>query len=113
MAQIEAATTAATFQLVVLMIVRSEGRFMAGPAISSARAAPTGAPAASKTKASGISKNVGSASGTANVATKITAMRFALDDAKALAGFAVVSSSSSATGSARLRSGRCLFVPQS
>src|SRR5688572_4557236 len=78
MAQIEAATTAATFQLVVLMMVRSEGRLMAGPAMSSARAAPTGAPDASKTNASGISKNVGRASGTANVATNITAMNFAL-----------------------------------
>src|SRR6266850_4699416 len=84
--QTEAATTAATFQLVLLVIVSSEGRLIAGPAISRAKAAPIGAPALSNTNAKGISKNVGSASGTANVATTITANNFALGDVNAFAG---------------------------
>src|SRR3982074_3381275 len=78
----EAATTAATFQLVDLMIVSSDGRLTAGPAMSRAIAAPTGAPELSNTKASGISKNVGSASGMANVATTMTANNLALGDVK-------------------------------
>src|SRR5437867_105943 len=78
--QTEAATTAATFQLVDRMMVSSEGRLTAGPAMSKAKAAPTGAPELSNTKASGISKNVGRASGTANVATTTTDNNFPLDD---------------------------------
>ena len=84
--QSEAATKAATFHLVDLMIVSNEGRLIAGPAIRSAKAAPSEAPNASNTKASGISKNVGKASGSAKVATSITATNFELGDTKMLAG---------------------------
>src|SRR5712692_5374694 len=67
--QIDAATRAATFQFVDRVIVSSEGRFTDGPAMSNATAAPTGAPDPSNIRASGISKKVGSASGTAKAAT--------------------------------------------
>ena len=50
-------------------MVKSEGRFTEGPAMSIATAAPIGAPAESRINANGISKNVGIASGTAIKAT--------------------------------------------
>ena len=65
----DAATMAATFQFVDLIIVSSEGRFTDGPAISSATAAPAGAPEPSRIRARGISKKVGNANGTATAAT--------------------------------------------
>src|SRR5712692_6953942 len=67
--QIDAATMAATFQFVDRVIVSSEGRFTDGPAMSNATAAPTGAPDPSSIRASGISKKVGNANGTATAAT--------------------------------------------
>ena len=74
---IDAATMAATFQLVERMIVSSDGRFTDGPATSNATAAPIGAPDPSNIRASGISKNVGNASGTAKAATIIIARNIA------------------------------------
>jgi hypothetical protein len=65
------ATEVATFELVDRAIVKSEGKLMAGPAMSIATAAPAGAPAESSSSANGISKNVGIASG---AATRATAM---------------------------------------
>ena len=59
---------------------------MDGPAISRAKAAPTGASNPSNTIASGISKKVGSARGTANVATTMTATNLACGDVKTLMG---------------------------
>ena len=67
--QMDDATTAETFQFVERMIVSSEGRFTEGPAIKRATAAPTGAPDPSSIRASGISKKVGNANGTATAAT--------------------------------------------
>jgi len=74
---IDPATRAATFQFVDRVIVNREGRFTDGPAMSSATAAPRGAPEASSIRASGISKNVGNANGTAKAATATTARNFA------------------------------------
>src|SRR5213593_2896547 len=68
------ATEAATFQPAVRAVAKSDGRLIAGPANSNATAAPVGNPADSKLKASGISRNVGKASGTARVATNRIAM---------------------------------------
>ena len=74
----DAATTAETFQFVERMIVSSEGRFTDGPAMSNATAAAaTGAPDPSSIRASGISKNVGNASGTATAATTTMARSLA------------------------------------
>src|SRR5215510_3649423 len=72
--KIENATAPATFQFVDRAIVKSEGRLMAGPAIITAIAAPAGAPAESNKSASGISKKVGIASGSAISATIIVAI---------------------------------------
>src|SRR5262249_26786052 len=67
------ASTTAIFQCVYLATVNNEGKLTAGPANNSAAAAPAGAPAASNPSASGISKNVGRANGTATSAvSKIT-----------------------------------------
>ena len=44
--QIDAATSAGTFQPVERATVNSDGRFVAGPAMRTATAAPTGIPAA-------------------------------------------------------------------
>ena len=63
-----AATVPATFQLLVRAMVNNDGRFTAGPAISRGTTAARGAPAEIKINARGISKNVGSASGTAMIA---------------------------------------------
>ena len=71
------ATTAETFQFVERMIVSSEGRFTEGPAIKRATAAPIGAPELSSIRASGISKKVGNASGTAMAATTTMARSLA------------------------------------
>ena len=60
------------FQFVERATVNKDGRLTEGPATSSATAAPTGAPDASRIRASGISKNVGNASGTATAATTAT-----------------------------------------
>ena len=72
-AQISRASVTAGFQLVVLASVKSDGRLTAGPAISSVSAAPSGAPAAMRPRASGISKKVGKANGTATAAVTVTA----------------------------------------
>src|SRR5260221_5080055 len=74
---IDTATMAATFQFVDLIIVSSEGRLTDGPAIRSATAAPTGAPDPSSIRASGISKKVGNANGTATAATTAMARSLA------------------------------------
>src|SRR5260370_41381515 len=75
--QMDAATTAETFQFVERMIVSSEGRFTEGPAIKRATAAPIGAPELSSIRASGSSKKVGNASGTATAATTTMARSLA------------------------------------
>ena len=75
--QTDAATRAATLQFVDLVIVSSEGRFTDGPAIRSATAAPAGAPDPSSIRASGISKKVGNANGTATAATTAMARNLA------------------------------------
>src|SRR5213594_2550909 len=62
------ATAAATFHPLTRPTLNSEGRFTAGPAKSSATAAPSGNPPASRPRESGISRNVGRANGTATVA---------------------------------------------
>src|SRR2546423_8920684 len=64
-AKIAKAKAPATFQFVDRAIVNSDGKLTAGPAIIIATAAPAGAPADSRSNASGISKNVGIAKGTA------------------------------------------------
>src|SRR5262249_9908851 len=69
----EAATAPATFQFVERAIVKSDGRLIAGPAIMIATAGPAGAPTESNSSASGISKKVGIASGTAIIATTMVA----------------------------------------
>ena len=74
---IDAASMPATFQFVDLIIVSSEGRLTDGPAISNATAAPIGAPELSNIRASGISKNVGNANGTARAATTTMARNLA------------------------------------
>src|SRR5215467_15125822 len=72
-AQITAANVAAIFQSVKFASANRDGRLMTGPAKSSTAAAPIGPPAAAIPRASGISKNVGSAIGTAIEATTTTA----------------------------------------
>src|SRR2546425_8976692 len=79
---IDAATIAATFQFVDLIIVSSEGRLTDGPAIRSATAAPAGAPDPSSIRASGISKKVGNANGTATAATTAMARNLAAVESK-------------------------------
>src|SRR3989441_13338232 len=83
---IDAATMAATFQFVDLIIVSSEGRLTDGPAIRSATAAPIGAPEPSSIRASGISKKVGNASGTAMAATTAMARNLAAVESKVRTG---------------------------
>src|SRR5688572_28976796 len=82
----ESATMLATFQFVARPIVSSDGRLIAGPAISIATAAAGGAPADSKMRANGISKKVGMASGTATTATAKTTKIFAPVESNAPAG---------------------------
>src|SRR5262245_62694503 len=72
-AQITADNVAAIFQSVKLASANSDGRLITGPAKSSAAAVPIGPPAAMIPSANGISKNVGSAIGTAIEATTMTA----------------------------------------
>ena len=72
-AKIAKATAPATFQFVDRVIVNSDGKLIAGPAIIIATAAPAGAPAESNSRASGISKKVGIAKGTAISATTMVA----------------------------------------
>src|SRR5881396_1364363 len=69
MSQTNRATEPATFQPAIRAVANSDGRLIAGPANSNATAAPAGNRAESKLKASGISRNVGRASGTASVPT--------------------------------------------
>src|SRR5260370_5797131 len=76
----DAATRAATLQFVELVIVNSEGRFTEGPAMSSATAAPIGAPDPSSIRAKGISKKVGKANGTATAATTMMAKNCAVGE---------------------------------
>src|SRR6266446_3719699 len=83
---IKPATVAATFQLVARPTANSEGRFTEGPAMSKATAAPTGAPDPSSIRASGISKNVGNASGTAKAATATMARTFAAGESNVRTG---------------------------
>src|SRR6266436_5879524 len=66
-----------TFQFVERIIVSSDGRLTDGPAIRSATAAPAGAPDPSSIRASGISKKVGNANGTATPATTAMAKNLA------------------------------------
>jgi hypothetical protein len=73
----ETARVLATFQFVARPIVSSEGRLIAGPAISIATAAAGGAPEESRINAKGISKKVGNANGTATTATATTTKIFA------------------------------------
>jgi hypothetical protein len=54
-------------------MVSSDAKFTAGPANNTATAAPPGAPIESNVRASGISKNVGSATGTARNAANAIA----------------------------------------
>src|SRR5207249_4349267 len=68
-----AARTAAILQFVDLARANKEGRLIAGPANKKAATAPTGAPAERNPRASGTSKNVGSAKGTAIEAAARTA----------------------------------------
>src|SRR5229473_1946600 len=70
--QINAAMVPPIFQLVAFATVSKDGRLTAGPANKSAAAAPGGAPAASNPSASGISKNVGSATRTEMKAVAVT-----------------------------------------
>src|SRR5260370_38427185 len=83
---IKPAPVAATFQLVQRPTANSEGRFTEGPAMSKATAAPTGAPDPSSIRASGISKNVGNASGTAKAATATMARTFAAGESNVRTG---------------------------
>src|SRR5438093_1344799 len=71
--QTRMASVTAIFQFVARASASSDGRLMIGPANSSATAARGGPPPARRARASGISKKVGSAIGTAIEATTITA----------------------------------------
>ena len=82
----DAATKAATFQFVDRVIVNNDGRFTEGPAIMRATAAPTGAPELSSIRASGISKKVGKASGTATAATTTMARNLAAAESNVRTG---------------------------
>src|SRR5262245_21968147 len=73
--QISAATATATFTPLTFATLHSEGRLIEGPAKRRATAAPGGKPAARRLNASGISRNVGRAKGTAIVAVINTAAR--------------------------------------
>ena len=78
---IVSAVRVASLHDVARPIAKSDGRLIAGPANRTAAAAPAGAPMLTSVKARGISKNVGSASGTAIAEASAIAAIFPLPDA--------------------------------
>src|SRR5262245_41419572 len=75
--QTDTATATATLQPLTRATLHSDDRFTAGPAKSKVRAVPGENPAARRLRASGISRNVGKASGTAIVAIARISTTFA------------------------------------